>query len=197
MTSLVERAACIRDLVSQLGESKVQTTREDLAAYETGVRIGSGLAAFAVLPGSTDEVSATLRSCLRHGITVIAQGANTGLVGAATPDSSGTHAILSLEKMSTLIEIDCINRSVLTSAGVRLSALNAKLAEHGLVFPIDLGADPSIGGMIATNTGGARLIRYGDVRRAVLGLEVVLADEKGTVLNMIGGLRKNLSLEWN
>ena len=191
MTGLAENAACIRDLVCQLGESKVRTTREDLAAYETGVRYGSGLAAFAVFPSSTDEVSATLRSCLRHGITVVAQGANTGLVGAASPDGSGTHAILSLEKMSSLIEIDRLNRSVIISAGVRLSALNAKLAECGLVFPIDLGADPSIGGMIATNTGGSRFIRYGDVRRAVLGLEIVLADKKGTVLNLTSGLRKN------
>src|SRR5690606_6409459 len=66
-----------------------------------------------------------------------------------------------------------------------------ELARHGLAYPIDLGADPSIGGMVASNTGGARFIRYGDVRRSVLGLKVVLADEAGTLLDLGGALRKN------
>jgi FAD/FMN-containing dehydrogenase len=76
-------------------------------------------------------------------------------------------------------------------AGVRLSALNNELRPHGMFLPIDLGADPMIGGMIGTNTAGARFLRYGDMRRHVLGLEVVLADRDGTVLDFTSALRKN------
>lgn len=65
------------------------------------------------------------------------------------------------------------------------------LTEFGLFFPIDLGADPRLGGMIATNTGGSRFLRYGDVRRNTLGLKVVLADDHGTILDLSADLRKN------
>jgi len=78
---------------------------------------------------------------------------------------------------------------VRVDGGVLLSQLNAALAEHGLVFPVDLGADPQIGGMVATNTGGTRLLKYGDVRHNLLGVEVVLAD--GTVLDALKSLRKD------
>ncbi len=67
----------------------------------------------------------------------------------------------------------------------------------GLFFPIDLGADPRVGGMLATNTGGSRFLRYGDVRRNTLGVKVVLADEQGTVLDLMSGLRKNnTGVDW-
>jgi FAD/FMN-containing dehydrogenase len=80
-------------------------------------------------------------------------------------------------------------------AGVTLSSLQAALEPHGLWFPIDLGADPQIGGMVATNTGGTRLVRYGDVRRHVLGLEVALPD--GRVVSRLRRLRKdNTGLDW-
>ena len=94
-------------------------------------------------------------------------------------------------------ELDKDNRSLSVGAGYRLSAVNARLAADGLCFPIDLGADPSIGGMIATNTGGARFLRYGDVRANLLGLTVVLGDEAGTILTLGGGLHKNnTGVDW-
>ena len=76
-----------------------------------------------------------------------------------------------------------VNRSVRVGAGVRLSELNAKLEQHGLFFPIDLGADPMVGGMISTNTGGSRFMRYGDVRANTLGLKVVLGIRNAPCLN--------------
>lgn len=124
-------------------------------------------------------------------MTLIPQGANTGLVAAASPDSSGIQVIISLERMRREITLDRDNRTVRVSAGVLLHALNERLAEEGLWFPIDLGANPSVGGMIAANTGGSRLLRYGDVRRNLLGLEVVLADTEASVLNLMRGLRKD------
>ena len=89
--------------------------------------------------------------------------------------------------------IDPINRTATVDAGVRLSTLNAAAASHGLTFAIDLGADPSIGGMVAANTGGARFLRYGDVRRNLLGLDVVLADRLGSRIQLGGALWKDNS----
>ena len=97
--------------------------------------------------------------------------------------------MLSLERFSSRIEVDRANGSVLVDGGVLLSSLNEELAKTGRMFPIDLGADPQIGGMVATNTGGSRLIRYGDVRESVLGIEVVLPT--GEVFSDLKGLRKN------
>lgn len=176
-------------LIRLCGADAVIADAAGRAGYEHGARYGAGRAALVVRPADTGEVAAVLAECHGRGIHVVPQGANTGLVAAGTPDGSGTQVVLSLERLRAPIAIDPVNRSVLVGAGVRLSALNEKLAEHGLTFPIDLGADPSIGGMIATNTGGSRLIRYGDVRRNLLGLEVVLPD--GTVVEALNALRKN------
>ena len=82
-----------------------------------------------------------------------------------------------------------MDRTVVAGGGVLMSQLDAALEPHGLMFPIDLGADPTIGGMVVTNTGGTRLLRYGDVRQNLLGIEVVLAD--GSVLDLMTALRKN------
>jgi FAD/FMN-containing dehydrogenase len=128
---------------------------------------------------------------VRHGLLFTPQGANTGLAEGSTPDAGGAHIVLSLDRLTAPLEIDAADRTATVGAGVRLSALNAALEPHGLFLPIDLGADPSLGGMAATNTGGARFLRYGDMRRHVLGLEVVLADAAGTVLQLSHGLRKD------
>ncbi|HET8729030.1 MAG TPA: FAD-binding oxidoreductase, partial [Alphaproteobacteria bacterium] len=189
--SPADPAICLRELGARLGADRLLTARGDLSRFETGARYGAGRAAFAILPRRTEEVSAAIQICLAHGVALVPQGGNTGLVGAASPDDSGTQVILSLEKLTEPLRIDPANRSASVPAGLRLSALNAALAKHGLTFPIDLAADPTLGGMIATNTGGARLLRYGDVRRAVLGLEVVLARPGGEVLDFMGGLRKD------
>ncbi len=181
----------LQRLAALLGPNGLLTDPADLVAYQVGARYGRGLAAFVARPETTQAVSAAMALCHAAGITLIPQGANTGLVDASGPDMTGTQGILSLERLKAPLDIDPVNRSVRVGAGVRLSALNAALAEHDLCFPIDLGADPAIGGMVATNTGGARLVRYGDVRRHVLGLEVVLADGQGTVLDLSARLRKN------
>jgi FAD/FMN-containing dehydrogenase len=156
---------CIAVLTGALGTAALLTEAPDLMRYECGARYGSGQAAFVVRPASTTEVVQAVRICARHGVALVPQGANTGLVGASTPDASGGQAVLSLERMAKEIAINLPNRSVTAAAGVRLSVLNRQLAEHGLWFPIDLSADPALGGMVATNTGGTRCLRYGDVRR--------------------------------
>lgn len=178
-------------LAGLVGQANVYADPADKARYETGARYGDGKAALVVRPGSAAEVAAVVRYCVDTGTPLIAQGANTGLVAASTPDASGTQVVLSLERLRGEIAVDRANRTATVGAGVTLQELNDKLAEHGLCFPIDLGANPSLGGMIATNTGGSRLIRYGDVRHNLLGIEVVLADPPGQVLDLMSGLRKN------
>lgn len=181
--------ACIAILCERLGSKGVLTPDDMLAKYESGARYGSGRAAFVARPASTSEVSFVLATCRSHGIDLVVQGANTGLVGAASPDPSGHQGVLSLERHNRHFELNLQNRSVSVSAGTTLSAVNEKLAAHGLWFPIDLGADPSIGGMIATNTGGTRFLRYGDVRRNLLGVEVALED--GSIMDALDTVRKN------
>ncbi|MFN7959196.1 MAG: FAD-binding oxidoreductase [Holophagaceae bacterium] len=182
-------AALVRELRDLLGADAVLTEAGDLVKYEEGWRYGRGRALLVARPGTPAQVAALLKACQAAGVRVLPQGANTGLVGASTPDGSGQMAVLSLERLNRRLEIDPVNRTVRVDGGVLLSALNEALLPHGLMFPIDLGADPSIGGMIATNTGGTRLLRYGDVRHNLLGLEVVLAD--GTVIDAMNQLRKN------
>jgi FAD/FMN-containing dehydrogenase len=184
-------------LTTLLGDKGVVTRPADMEAYETGARYDRGSAAAVLRPSTTAEVSAAVGYCVRNGIGLIPQSGNTGLVSGSTPDDSGNEVVLSLDRLSRQLELDLDNRSVRVDAGFRLSDLNRRLEEHDLFFPIDLGADPRIGGMIATNTGGSRFLKYGDVRRNTLGLKVVLADEAGTVLDLDSDLRKNnTGVDW-
>lgn len=163
----------------------------DMVAYETGARYGQGRALCVVRPASTDEVSKVVALCASRRVRLIPQGANTGLVGASTPDASGQQVLLSLGRLNRECRIDVDNRSVEVGAGVLLQDLNQRLEEAGLWFPIDLGANPSIGGMVAANTGGTRLIRYGDVRHNLLALEAVLFNPPGQVVRLGRALRKD------
>ena len=172
-------------------------TGPDMAAYETGARYDTGRAAFVVRPASTAQTSAVVAYCVKNRIALVPQSGNTGLVSGSTPDDSGLQGILSLDRLTAPFALDRVNRSVTAGAGLRLSDLNGRLEESGLFFAIDLGADPRLGGMIATNTGGSRFLRYGDVRRNTLGLTVVLADADGTVLDFSSDLRKNnTGVDW-
>ncbi len=140
-------------------------------------------------PGSTAEVSAVLRFCHGHGITVVPIGGLTGLVHGA--DTEPGQVVLSTERMRAIESIDPIQRTALVQAGVTLQAMQDAAEAADLSFPIDFGArgTATLGGMAATNAGGNRVIRYGMTRDSVLGLEVVLAD--GTVVSSLNTLIKN------
>jgi FAD/FMN-containing dehydrogenase len=189
---MTARSPLERDLAHLVGEAGVAPA-DDFARFEQAARYGGGRARAVVRPKDTAEVAAVVRYAYAHDLRLVPQGANTGLVAASTPDMSGEQLVLSFERLQWIEALDRASRSVIVGAGTRLSQVNAAAAEVGLSFPIDLGADPSIGGMIATNTGGARLIRYGDVRRNLLGLEVVIADQDASVLTDLRDLRKNNS----
>lgn len=178
-------------LAALIGEDAVLDMPGDCARYETGARGERGKAALVLRPADTRAVSACVAYCVQNALPIVPQSGNTGLVAASTPDASGDQIVLSLERLSGIFEIDADNRSARVGAGVRLSDLNRRVEDQGLFFPIDLGADPCVGGMVATNTGGARFIRHGDMRRNVIGLTVVLADASGTVLDLASQSRKN------
>src|SRR5687767_6168267 len=147
----------IRELVEMLGEGAVITEAHERERYEKGWRYGSGTALAVVRPAGTEDVARVLAFAAANAIRVVPQGANTGLVGASTPDASGSMLVLSLERMSRTLEIDPVDRTVTAGGGVLLSQLEAALAEKGLMFAIDLGADPKVGGRIATNAAGTRV----------------------------------------
>ena len=177
------------DLAAALGADCVFTEGPDLAAYESGWRYGTGKARLVCKPRTAEGVASVVTICRDAGVRVQPIGANTGLVAASNPDDSGSMVVLSMERLSKTVEYFPEDGTVLVDGGVLLSQLNEELSKHGRTFPIDLGADPQIGGMIVTNTGGSRLVRYGDVRANLLGLEVVLPT--GEVLTQLGRLAKN------
>jgi FAD/FMN-containing dehydrogenase len=163
----------------------------DLGAYEQPWRGEAGKARAVVRPSSLDQVRDVVRWAVRERVRLLAQGANTGLVGASTPDGAGDAIVLSTERLITPLRIDAVERIAIVGAGVRLSALNAAAAEHGLHLPIDLAADPTLGGMIATNTGGTRVLHYGALRHHLLDVQSVVATSDADVFGHGTAVRKD------
>jgi FAD/FMN-containing dehydrogenase len=140
-------------------------------------------------PDSVAQISAALRACNAYNVPVTIQGGMTGLAGGANPDRESV--ALSLERFAGIEEIDTAAGTMTLRAGTILESAQKAAEEAGFLLPIDLGARGScqIGGNIATNAGGIRVIRHGVTRDNILGLEAVLAD--GTVISSMNRLRKN------
>ncbi|HWU04248.1 MAG TPA: FAD-binding oxidoreductase, partial [Novosphingobium sp.] len=142
-------------------------------------------------PASTVEVSALMRLCVQYGVTVVPQGGNSGMSGGATPDAGGHSLLLSLRRLNTIGPIDADARQVTCGAGVVLQNLHEAAEAQGLRFPLTLGGKGSatVGGLIATNAGGTQVLRHGNMRAQVLGLEAVLAS--GEVFSALTPLKKD------
>ena len=182
--------AFLAEVAEVLGQASLLTGAA-CAPYEIDVAHCRGKAAAVVIPRDTHAVSALMRIAVRHRIRLIAQGNRSGLVGGAITDNSGKQVIVSLSRLRRVREIDPLNRTVIVEAGALLSELNRTLETHSLYFPVDIGSDPAIGGLIGANAGGSRLLKHGDVRHNLLGIEAVLADGDGTVVQLLAPLRKN------
>lgn len=183
------------DLKSALPDMDVLEAPADTARFVAGVRGETGKALAVLRPRTTSQLLTAIQALKILDISYMPQGANTGLVGASIPDETGTQVVISFDRMKEVFDVDIENRSLRISAGFHLSEVNERLSEHGLHFPIDLGSDPQIGGMIATNTGGGRFLRYGDVRRHVLGLDIVT--DVGELAQLGGPVRKaNIGTDW-
>jgi FAD/FMN-containing dehydrogenase len=150
-----------------------------------------GRAAAVVKPASTDEVARVVTLLAREKVAMVPQGGNTSLCGASVPDDSGTQVVINLSRMNRVRAVDPDNNTMTVEAGCVLEALQDFADEHGRFFPLSLGAQGSceIGGNLSTNAGGTGVLRYGNTRELVLGLEVVLPD--GRVWHGLRGLRKD------
>jgi FAD/FMN-containing dehydrogenase len=143
------------------------------------------------LPASVEDVQAVLRWACADGVAVVPSGGRTGLSGGAV--AAKGELVLSLERMNRALDFDPVDRLLTVQAGMPLEAVQRTAADHGLLYPVDFAARGScaIGGNIATNAGGIRVIRYGNTREWVAGLKVVTA--QGEVLELNRGLVKNAS----
>jgi FAD/FMN-containing dehydrogenase len=143
-----------------------------------------------VRPRDAREVSAALRACASAQVPVVPQGGNSGLVGGAVPATSDA-VVLSLRRLTDHSPVDTLARQVTVGAGMTVADVHALASDAGLMYGVDLASRDSatIGGTVATNAGGIRVVRFGDTRAQVVGVEAVLAD--GTVVDRTGALPKD------
>lgn len=142
-------------------------------------------------PRAKEEVVALVKLAARHRVGIVPSGGRTGLSGGAC--ALNGEVVLSMGKMNRIEAVDLVSRTVDVEAGAITEAVHEAVRAHGLLWPVDFASKGSstVGGNIATNAGGINVIRYGNTRHWVLGLEVVLPDGSLVVLN--GKLEKNNS----
>jgi FAD/FMN-containing dehydrogenase len=175
-----------------VGERNVLTDAHDAAPYTRDWRKQYGAPAECVVrPASTAEVAAVVALCAREGIALVPQGGNTGLVGGSVPSGRGREIVLSLSRLNRIRAIDPLNDTITVEAGCVLAEVQKAAEGAGRLFPLSLAAEGScqIGGNLSTNAGGVNVLRYGNAREQVLGLEVVLPD--GRVWDGLRALRKD------
>lgn len=162
----------------------------DLEPFNTDwMRKYKGQTKLVLKPESTEEMSKVLEYCNRNMLAVVPQGGNSGLVGGSVPVFD--EVVISTSRMNKVRSFDPVSGTLVVDAGCILEVVGQFLHSKGHIFPLDLGAKGScqIGGNVATNAGGLRLLRYGSLHGNVLGLEAVLPD--GTVMDDLTTLRKN------
>lgn len=184
--SLIGRLAAI------VGPQGLLTDPRDIEPYIVDWRgVYRGAAPAVVRPASTGEVAAVVGICATSGTPIVPQGGNTGMCGASVPHASGNEIVLSLARMNRVLEVDALNNTMTVEAGCVLANVQQAAADADRFFPLSLGAEGScqIGGNLSTNAGGVNVLRYGNTRELVLGLEVVLPD--GRVWDGLRALRKD------
>jgi FAD/FMN-containing dehydrogenase len=182
-------AELLDELRQELGADAV-LTGDDVHERSAGIWRKDTIAAGAIVrPRSTEQVALVLKACHAAGQPVVTHGGLTGLVKGAL--TAPNELVLSMERMNRIEAIHPVDRTAVVQAGVLLQHLQEAADAEGLLYPLDLGARGSctVGGNIATNAGGNRVIRYGMTRDMVLGLEAVLAD--GTIVSSMNQMIKN------
>jgi glycolate oxidase len=181
----IEKAAAI------VGPGALLTQGSVLEAYshdEFAVQSYAQAPEAVIKPATEEQVAQIVRLCSENDIPITARGGGTGLAAACVPSSGGI--VLSLERLNRIVRMDPDNFSITVQAGVTLDQINQSAEEVGLFFPPHPGDESAMaGGMVATNAGGARAVRYGTIKRFVLGLQVVLAE--GTIIEMGGSYIKS------
>ncbi len=175
-----------------LGPQGVLTATADLEPYVVDWRgVYRGVAAAVARPANTAQVAAVMQLCAETDTPLVPQGGNTGMCGASVPNAGGNEVVLSLARMNRILDVDPLNNTLTAEAGCVLANIRQAAADVERLFPLSLGAEGScqIGGNLSTNAGGVNVLRYGNTRDLVLGLEVVLPD--GRIWNGLRGLRKD------
>ncbi|MGB3244360.1 MAG: FAD-binding oxidoreductase [Sulfitobacter sp.] len=179
----------LESLRQAIGDAHVVTDSAGMAPRlieDRGLRVGTALAL--LKPASTQEVAACMRLCHAAKVSVIPQGGNTGLAGGGVPDGG---IIITTERLNRIRQVDATNVSMTVEAGCILANIQQAAEDVDALFPLSLASEGScqIGGNLSTNAGGTAVLRYGNTRDLVLGIEVVLPD--GRILNGLSSLRKN------
>src|ERR1700722_18900496 len=179
----------LRDLARIVGQAGILTGRDVSERFDGWPPVTPIEARCIVRPSSTAQVADVLRYCNAARVAVVPQGGRTGISKGAR--STCNDVALSLERLNRVEAIDAVGSTITVEAGVPLSTVQQAADANDLFYPVDIGARGSatIGGTIATNAGGNRVIRFGMTREQVLGIEVVLAD--GTVVSSMNRLLKN------
>lgn len=179
-------------LAAIVGESHAIRSASEMDGYMREWRgIWHGKSPMVLRPGSTAEVSAILKIANETGTAIVPQSGNTGLGGGQIPREDGNEVMLSLDRMTRIIDVDAANNTITVEAGTILKSVQEAADAAGRLFPLSLASEGScrIGGNLSTNAGGLNVIAYGNARDLCLGLEVVLAG--GEVWNGLKRLRKD------
>ncbi len=183
--------AMVEDLRRVVGPQNVFTEDEAVEPYSHDEFAQAEIARrplAVVRPQNAEEISRIVLLCSKAGVGLTARGGGTGLSAAAVPQTGGI--VLSLELMRRVVDRDSANLTITVQAGCTLSGLFQAVDEMGLFFPPHPGDEGAfVGGVVATNAGGSRAVKYGTVRRFVTGLQVVCAD--GEIVRLGGKIRKS------
>ena len=186
----------VDELIEIVGGSHVSTDPTVIVGYCTDWtgHLG-GLALAVVRPADASEVATVLSACVRHGVAVIPQGGNTGLVQGGVPDrdTSAPVIIISTVRLNTIEPVDELSGQVTVGAGATLADVQRAARAVGWEYAIDLAARDSatIGGTVATNAGGIHVIAYGMTRAQVTGIQAALPLPAPTLIDHLGGLTKD------
>ncbi|MGQ4892222.1 MAG: FAD-binding oxidoreductase [Candidatus Njordarchaeia archaeon] len=174
----------IKQLKKIVGEENVETDPAVIKLYGKEASGLESLAMAVVFPQNTKQVSDLVKFAYRNNIKLYPQGSASTLTGSALPEEDGL--IISFSKMNKILEYSIVDGYVVCQPGVRLVDLNEFLSKDGYMFPIDPGSYPvlTVGGAVASNAGGLKAAKYGTTKDWVMALEVVLPDEKGTVIRV-------------
>ena len=184
------RVSAILETITKIVGPKGVITGDDAIPHLSEWRKRwTGRAAMIVAPTSTEQVAQIVKLCAEHVIAITPQGGNTGLVGGQIP--FGDEILISMKRMRTIHAVSPHNNTLNVDAGVTLGEAQNAAAAHDRLFPLSIGSEGTcqIGGVISTNAGGVNVLRYGNMRDLVMGIEAVLPN--GEIWNGMNALRKN------
>ncbi|MBH68169.1 MAG: hydroxyacid dehydrogenase [Rhodospirillaceae bacterium] len=182
----------IAEIKRILGKHHYSEDKDAMQTYLTDWRGHYiGQAQLVVFPNNVEKISKIVKICAREKISIVPQGGNTSMCGGSVPLKHGTSILLSTSRLNKILSLDSTNYTMTVEAGCILQHIQKAALEADRYFPLSLAAEGScmIGGNLATNAGGTNVLRYGNARDLVLGLEIVLPD--GRIINELQGLRKD------